>query len=220
MKPGVTMETFRTRAEWLEARKGTVGGSDASAVVGLNPYKDSVTLWEEKTGRRESEDISDKPYVVFGSEAESSIRRLFALDNPDLKVCYRQNNLWRNEAYPWAHNSADGWIVDKDGRLGVLEIKTTNILQSMQKEKWHDRIPDNYYCQVLHAMAVMGAEFAILKARLKSVWDGGEIYIQVKHYRIERSEVEEDIEYLMAEERKFADCIKNNRRPALVLPPI
>ena len=46
--------------------------------------------------------------------------------------------------------SLDGELVDQDGRKGILEIKTTNILQSMQYEKWKDRIPDNYYIQVLH----------------------------------------------------------------------
>ena len=41
----------------------------------------------------------------------------------------------RNEKYPWAHASLDGELTDQDSRKGILEIKTTNILQSMQREK-------------------------------------------------------------------------------------
>ena len=101
------------------------------------------------------EDISDKPYVRYGHDAEPLLRELFKLDFPDYKVGYRDNNLFLNSRYPWAHASLDGWLEDPEGRTGILEIKTTEILQSMQKEKWKDRIPDNYYLQVLHYMMVM-----------------------------------------------------------------
>ena len=37
------------RQEWLKARSGRIGGSDASAVIGLNPYLNNVDLWRIKT---------------------------------------------------------------------------------------------------------------------------------------------------------------------------
>ena len=46
----VSKRIFKSREEWLEGRKGHIGGSDASACVGMNPYKDNVQLWEEKRG--------------------------------------------------------------------------------------------------------------------------------------------------------------------------
>ena len=52
-----------TREQWLEERKKGIGGSDAATIMGLNPYKTNVDLWEEKTGRKDAEDISDKSYV-------------------------------------------------------------------------------------------------------------------------------------------------------------
>ncbi len=39
------------REEWLATRKQGIGGSDAAAAVGLNPYKSQLELWLEKTGR-------------------------------------------------------------------------------------------------------------------------------------------------------------------------
>ena len=210
---------FHSRAEWLKARTGQIGGSDASACVGMNPYKDNVQLWMEKRGLLIPEDISGKSYVQYGIRAEAHLRELFALDFPDYQVFYDENNLFLNPEYPWMHASLDGELVDPDGRKGILEIKTTNLLQSMQKERWKDRIPDNYFCQILHYLAVTGWEFAILKAQIKSEW-AGEIRILTKHYKIERSEVEEDIRYLIDAEKRFWDCVVSGRKPDLILPEI
>jgi putative phage-type endonuclease len=211
------MLTFPTREEWLQARKNTIGGSDASAVVGLNPYKSNVDLWLEKTGQIVPEDISDKPYVKFGTEAEPLMRELFKLDFPEFQVFYEENNLFLNDKYPWGHYSADGWLKDKNGRFGIFENKTTEILRSMQKEKWNQRLPDNYYVQLIHGFLITEAEFVVMKARLKSVIDGWP-YIQIKHYPIERSEVESDIEFLQHSEKEFWRDVQNRTRPALLLP--
>ena len=39
-------------AAWLKSRTLGIGGSDAAAILGLNPYKSNVELFEEKTGKR------------------------------------------------------------------------------------------------------------------------------------------------------------------------
>lgn len=215
----VEMIQLKDRAEWLEARKNRIGGSDAACIVGMNPYRSNVELWEIKTGQVEAEDISDKPYVKYGSEAEQHLRELFKLDFPQYKVSYVEDNMWLNGKYPFAHASLDGWLEDEQGRKGILEIKTTNILQSMQKEKWKNRIPDNYYIQVLHYLMVTEFDFAVLKAQLKYDYDG-DIMLITKHYKIERDEVQDDIEYLQKAEKNFYSAIKEKRRPSLVLPAI
>jgi putative phage-type endonuclease len=214
------MKTLKSRDEWLAARKHYIGGSDASAVLGMNPYKTNLELWQEKTGIVQPEDISGKPYVQYGHAAESYLRELFALDFPEYEVYYQDNNIWLNDRFPFAHASLDGWLTDQDGRSGVLEIKTTNILQSMQKEKWNHRIPDNYYIQVLHYLMVTEFDFAVLKAQLKYEFQGGDIMLQTKHYKIERSEVQEDIELLKSSEKEFWKCVQSRKKPALLLPEI
>lgn len=214
----IKMMQLKSREEWLQNRQ-RLGGSDASSIVGMNPYKSNTELWEIKTGRAEQEDISDKPYVQYGSKAEEYLRELFKLDYPEYEVMYAENNMWLNDKYPFAHASLDGWLKDKDGRLGVWECKTTNILKSMQREKWKDRIPDNYYIQCLHYLMVTEFDFVVLKAQLKSEFNGT-TYIQTQHYKFERSEVEEDIEYLVKEEAKFWEYVRNDKRPPLILPQI
>ncbi len=210
-----------TREEWLLLRKKGIGASDASAVVGMNPYKTNVQLWEEKTGCREAEDISEKPYVKYGIDAERPLRELFALDYPQYIVEYDEFDMHYNEQYPFIFATLDGRLIERDeSQKGILEIKTTEILRSMQYENWRDKIPDNYYCQVLHQFLATGFEFAVLKAQLKTVYGNGEIRLNTRHYHIERNEVLEDMEWLLQEEIKFWNCVERGIKPNLILPPI
>lgn len=219
MKEKVIKTVFDSRDQWLRGRQNHIGGSDAASIVGRNPYKSNVQLWEEKTGIRMPEDISDKEYVIYGIRAEALLRELFRLDFPQYQLIYEENNLYINEAYPFAHASLDGVLIDSEGRYGILEIKTTNILQSMQRERWNQRIPDNYYIQVLHYLLVTGYDFAILKAQLKSEWKGVP-NLSTRHYFIEREEVEEDLKFLLCEEEVFWKQVREKKRPNLILPEI
>ena len=212
----VTKKILNSRQDWLHARAGHIGGSEASALVGRNPYMSNVDLWRIKTGRQQAEDIGDKDYVQYGHDAEPHLRDLFGIDYPQYKIGYQDNNIWFNDKYPFAHASLDGWLEDENGRRGVLEIKTTNILQSIQREKWNHRIPDNYYCQVLWYLGVTEFDFAILKAQLKYDYDG-DIFLTTKHYFIERSEVEDDIKYLFDRGAAFNECMQQDKEPALIL---
>lgn len=215
----VRMLQLGSRDEWLQERSGRIGGSDASAILGMNPYRTNIELWQIKTGQLIPEDISDKPYVKYGTEAEQYLRDLFKLDFPEYQVLYEENNMFLNDRYPFGHASLDGWLIDQDGRKGVWECKTTNILQSMQKKKWNHRIPDNYYIQLLHYLLITEFDFAVLKAQLKYEFDG-DVFLQTRHYKIERSEVQADIDFLESAERKFWKQVQERKRPDLILPDI
>lgn len=213
--------TIKTREEWLAIRHSGIGASECSAIVGMNPYMTNVELWEYKTGLREPEDISDKPYVQYGLQAEKHLRALFALDFPQYKVGYKDYDLVRNKKYPFILATLDGRLIEKEtGRRGVLEIKTTEILKSMSRENWKDQVPSNYYCQILWQLLATGWEFSVLKAQLKTTF-GDEVYLQTKHYHIERRDVEEDLEYLQEEAIKFwNENVLKKVKPSLILPQI
>lgn len=216
----LSMRNYITAKEWLKARESYIGGSDAAAILGLSPYMSNVDLWEIKTGRKKPKDLSDNALVQFGHDAEALIRGLFKLDFPTLKVFYVENNMFVNDDFPWAHASLDGWLEDTEtNRKGVLEIKTASITSHAQAQKWKNKIPDNYYCQILHYLMVTGFDFAVLKARLKYDIDG-EISVSTKHYIINREDCTDDIEYLREAEKRFVEYIKADECPALVLPQI
>ena len=63
-------------------------------------------------------------------------------------------------------------------------------------------------------------EFAHLTALLTWKFEDKEIYQQLRNYHIERSDVEEDIQYLANEEKKFWKLVQEKKCPALILPNI
>ena len=208
---------LNTRDEWLDARTG-IGGSDSAAIIGENPWKNNVDLWLEKTEQKNHDEISNNPAVVFGNQAEPLIRKLFEYDHPEMKVFYEENNLFRNDKYPFAHASLDGWLEDEKGRKGILEIKTSTISRSSQSEKWRGRVPNNYYCQILHYMMVLEADFAILRAYIRYPY--GSFNAAMNEYRVEREDVEGEIEYLEEKEREFWSYVESRQEPPLILPEI
>lgn len=208
--------------EWLKARLQGIGASEASAVIGCNPYMSNVDLWRLKTGRKQAQDISSNAHVQYGHDAEGPLRELFSLDYPQFEVSYGGAfDMVHNPEYPYIFATLDGRLKEKaTGRLGVYEGKTTEILRSMQKEKWKDRIPDNYYVQVIHQLIATGWDFAVLNAQMKRVFDG-DVRTETRRYFIERAEVQDDIDYLLAEEIKFwNDYVLKDREPPLILPEI
>ena len=139
--------------EWLERRTNGIGGSDVAAIMGLSPWKTAAQLWLEKAGRVEPEDISDRPYVLFGNQMEPLIGKWYAERHPDRTV-RRVNAICQSIERPWARASLDYEV--KDGLVwGVLEIKTAR-----SEKDWADGVPAYYLTQIYHYMSVLNRPFA------------------------------------------------------------
>lgn len=184
-----------SREEWLKVRNTGIGGSDAGAILGLNPYKSAVTLWAEKIGETEPDDLSDNEAVLWGTILEAPVAQHFA--NVTGKRIRRKGTL-RDTAHPWMLANVDRWIPEENAGL---EIKTAS---AYSLSKWDgDEIPDSYYAQCLHYMAVTGAEAWYIAALI-----GGQKFIMKKIPRIE-----EDIEMLRLQEKVFWSCVTEKRMP-------
>lgn len=211
----------KTHAAWLQERQTGLGASDAGTIIGVNPWKTNVQLWQEKTGQREPEDISDKPYVKYGHDAEPHVRALFALDHPELEVTYESPyKIIRSRDHPWLFCTPDGELRDEAGRPGGLEIKTTEIMNASKWREWDGRIPNQYYCQVLHQMLATGWEFVWLRAQIKFTTRDGEKRAEMRDYYIDRDEVEEDLKALLEAEKAFWENVQSRTMPAQILPEI
>lgn len=209
-----------TKEQWLEERKKGIGGSDAAVIVNQNPYKNNIQLWEEKTERRDAKDISDNPYVKYGTEMESILRESFKIKNPNFEVKHEEYSIIRHPEYPFLFASLDGQLINKEtGEIGVLEIKTKRFHANKQKENWKDGIPQHYYLQVLHYMNVTGATYAKLFAELYYAND----YQVTKTYDIDANDEQTkiDMKYLLQEEIKFwTEYVEKDIKPPLQLPEI
>ena len=192
MQPQVII--CKDRAEWLEARKDGLGASDAAALLGLSPWKTNVQLWEEKCGLVIPEDIGDKPYVRYGNDAEPLLRSFFALDHPEYRVSFTPYKIIKHQDLPFITCTPDGELEETaTGRLGGLEIKTTEILSSTGWTHWKGRIPTEYYAQVCQQMLAAGWQFVELLAQIKYTTAEGEDRKETRHYKIERADAEDDI---------------------------
>ena len=221
------MQTIVSEAQWHAERAKGIGGSEAAAIVGLSPWCSNVELWQRKTGRKAAPDISDNAAVRYGHDAEPLIRKLFALDYADkYAVSYGGAfDMVRHPKHPFIFATLDGRLTEvKTGKKGILEIKTTSILRSMQKEKWwkdgKPAIPDQYYCQVLWQMIASGFDFAVLHAQFRDEY-GEEPRFERRTYTIEREDVADDLAYLEAAGVKFwTENVMGGREPDLILPEI
>lgn len=211
----------KSREEWLECRSHGIGGSQAGAAIGKNKYMSNVELWEIKTGRKKPDDISDKPAVKYGKNAEEHIRAIFALDYPQYDIDYHEFRMYANDDEQWLYATLDGKLTNKRiGAKGILEIKTATIMNSMQWKEWDNSIPDSYYIQLLHQLIATGWEFAILRAYIRHFNKNNELVATVKDYTIKRKDVEEDMDYLLKKEKEFWQYVIDDKRPPLILPSI
>lgn len=209
-----------TREEWLQARTQGIGGSDAGCIVGANPWKSARQLWKEKTGADKPDDISDKPAVKFGKEAEQYLRALFLLTYPQYTCEYHEFRMYANDRLPFIFATLDGELTDQDGRRGILEIKTTTIQQAKQWFEWDDCIPQHYYIQILHQLlACDWAEYVELFAHIR-YQKGEEIRAALRKFRIERRDVEQDLQILEEREIQFYKQWQTGTEPPYTLPEI
>ena len=210
------IETISDRAAWLEARKKGIQASEAAAIFGLSPYMTAYDLYRLKRGKATDKDLSDNDRVAYGQAAEPLIRGIFALDFPQYEITYRQYDIYRNDRIPFIGATLDGELFDTENlRSGILEIKTCLISSATLSQEWQgDRIPDQYYVQIVHQLAATGFDFVKLAALLRYEIDG-EKFSRIIYRHYERADLESDIAYLIAEEEKFWDNTQ-----AGIAPPV
>lgn len=191
----LSVKDAEDHGKWLEARAIGIGGSDAAVIMGMNPYKSPYQLWLEKTGQAEAPDLSHVQAVYWGSKNEANIADWFQEETG--KRVKRLGTL-RSREYPFMLANVDRTVV---GENAGLEIKTAGV---SQYRKWKDdEIPDAYYCQCLHYMAVTGAAYWYIAVLL-----GGN---EAKWKRIERNE--EDIQHLIMAETDFWKLVEARTPP-------
>lgn len=188
-----------SRSEWLEARRRGIGGSDVSAIMGLNPYRSALAVYMDKVGAVpvDAETMSEQAY--WGTVLEEPIARRFAELHPELTV-RRNNHILINTDYPFAIANIDREIRDGDETYG-LEIKTVGVRGAKFWED--DDIPLPYVLQVTHYMMVTGWKKFYIAALV-----GGQQYIERVVLRDE-----DIIQTLAAREREFHELIINQTPP-------
>ena len=114
--------------EWLEQRKQGIGGSDAGAVCGLNPYASPMSVYQDKTSPEIR--IQENEAMRQGRDLEDYVAKRF-MEATGFKV-RRSNVMYKSEEYPFMLADVDRLIVGEDAGL---ECKTAS---AFQQDKWKD----------------------------------------------------------------------------------
>lgn len=184
--------------DWLEYRKGGIGGSDASVVCGINHYKSPMELWLEKTNRLAPQEAGESAY--WGTKLESLVRSEFT-KRTGIEVRLLKQ-LLQSKEYPFMQANLDGICTDPNYGECIFEAKTASAFKAGE---WENAIPDEYMLQIQHYMAVTG-----FKAAYIAVLIGGNTF---RWRLVERDE--ELIAMLVQLEAEFWDCVKNDTPPLL-----
>lgn len=181
--------------DWLAARREGIGGSDVSAILGLNPWSSAYEVWLDKIGERDP--LKQNAAMRWGHLHEPAMRQAF-MEDTGLKV--RSVGLLRSKEHPFMQITPDGLV--EDG--GLFESKTTTGWLSSEWE--NGQVPDHAELQVQHAMAVTGRTHAWVVGLI----DGRDWNIR----RVERDEAL--IADIIEIERQFwTENVLQRKEPAL-----
>ena len=136
-----------TKEDWLRFRKTGIGGSDMAAIMGLSKWKSPLDIWLEKTTDEVNEEESR--FMYWGNKLEALVAEEFSIRTG---YSVRNNNYTlQSIEYPFLLANIDRDIVGIDAGL---ECKTAN---AFKRDEWEgDQVPDAYYIQCQHYMAVTG----------------------------------------------------------------
>lgn len=135
--------------EFRAMRRTYLGGSDAGAILRMSTYSSPLSVYCEKKGLAVTE---DNEFMLWGRILEPVIRDQFASRHPELKI-ETDPRIYRHDEIPWMGGTIDGRATNEAGVTFGLEIKTGS---EYSKEWGDDELPDRYYAQVQHYMALLG----------------------------------------------------------------
>lgn len=159
------------KEKWLAMRKQGIGGSDAGAICGLNPYRTAIEVYQDKVSSEVEE--FDNEAMRQGREFEDYVARRF-MEATGKKV-RKANAMFYDENHPFMLADVDRLVV---GENAGLECKTASPYLA---DKWENgNIPLSYQLQCYHYMSVCHADAWYIAVLIYGK--------QFKYYRLERDE--------------------------------
>ena len=155
LAPFVVVDTADLpRDDWLNYRRRGIGGSDVAAILGVSPFRTARDIYYDKLGVVALEpDESNWVQLEVGHLLEDLVAKIF-----QKKTGYRVfqiKKMFLHPEYPYLLADVDYFVELPDGKIALLEIKTTNY---NAKDHWwldgREIVPVYYELQGRHYMAV------------------------------------------------------------------
>lgn len=129
--------------EWLAWRLNGITASDMSVIIGSNPYKTKMQLWEEKSGFKEPDAFN--PMMQHGIINEPKIRDLVnALENKNYQPCCVEAD------NPIFRASLDGYDEESNSAIEIKCPVSEKILDNLEN------VPEYWITQMNFQAFVLG----------------------------------------------------------------
>ena len=144
----VVVELQQGTSKWLAWRHNGIGSSEASTIMGENRFQRASSLLQKKRGPVVLDSFQNEA-MALGTKLEPEARKLYIAETgKDVRpVCVQSSR------YDWLRASLDGLSVNQDA---VVEIKCG--ASAYRKVSQSHSVPDYYYGQVQHILAVTGLD--------------------------------------------------------------
>lgn len=149
-----------TVSEWENERRNSIGGSDMSVLLGLNPYNITKReLYYEKIGKKPvnvSKDYGQEIIFNSGHFLEEAVANIFSYRTG--YETYEIKAMFEHPRYPFIRGNIDRFYRYKGTKepLSFLECKTT----TEYNKEWNDnKIPKQYVVQIATYMSILNFDF-------------------------------------------------------------
>ena len=198
---------------WRKARQNSIGASDAAAVMGISPWKTEAQLWDEKANGK-TLDFHNAD-TVRGHRSESHILELYGIET-GRKIFSGERIVLMSNHIPFMSCTLDGIDFTDENNPVIIEVKSVKFSHG----EWSDeKIPDYYFTQLLHQLAVTGWNEAVLLVRFtrNEEWESA----SERMYHVKREDVQDQIDKLVRKESKFwNEYVVNKKRPPCRMPTL
>lgn len=192
-------KSHKNRDEWLEARMGGIGGSEAAAVLGISPWVSPLSLYLRKLKMMPEQEMNQR--MQWGLDLEDAVAAYYERETGRETIKPDNFTIFQHPEHDFMMATIDRIIPPFDDRgQGVLQIKTGG---PGMKSNWLEEPPLYYQVQIQHEMAVTGSEWGSL-----AVFFGDYSDLIVDVQRNDRF-----VEILIEEEGKFWQRIQNQDPP-------
>lgn len=167
--------------QWLECRQKSIGGSDAGSIMGMSKYGSALTVYFSKKGVGQfTGNAATRRGQIFEPVIREETKKELSVMVSSVPYMFYHNIL------PFMSANIDGLIyADKEVEIiggsfagfAGHEIKTSRNGTDFSK----DEVPDSYYCQVQHYMAVTNLTQFVLSVFITDT-------DELRHYLILRND--------------------------------
>lgn len=194
------------RADWLEVRRGGIGGSDAAAICGLDRWTSAFEVWLDKSAAPNMPDDDAGEAAFWGTKLENVVADVVAERTGLLMV--RHPFMLASVRHPFmlanldraAFSDGDADLAPESG-WGVYEGKTAGYFSG---KDWADgEVPPGYVIQGQHYCRVTGLTWVIYGVLI----GGQKLELRIVHRD------EELIDHLITLESDFWQRVQDRTPP-------